>query len=374
MHVAVIGDLAQLDPRTVEAWSGLAEPAGAVYVSPEWYLPWLEADRDRPLIVVVRDGAEVVGVLPLVRRGSALRFAGDRAGDDFFPLVAEGADRREVLAAIGHALARERGWSRLIARHQRVGADWLEGVAAGLPRRHAQVSRPVDPRPVITPPGGGFDGYLANLRRSVRKETRRRRRRLEEPGDVVTTMVGDGDDLGAAIDELLALHDLRWSKRGGSDIRAGERAATRAFARAAAGRGWLRLWLMRVGGRPGAAEMAVRVGPRQVHVMAGFAPELAPRGVGIVLMSHALEEAIESGAAEIDLGGGASTYKLDYATGTTAFEHVTLLPASSPRRYALAAWLAVRSAAVRAMPGGLTARLRDLKRRVRGLRTRGTSG
>jgi CelD/BcsL family acetyltransferase involved in cellulose biosynthesis len=373
MHVAVIDDLAQLDPRTVEAWVGLAEPAGAVYLSPQWYLPWAEATGDRPLIVVVREGAELVGILPLLRRRSALRFAGDRAGDDFFPLVADGADRREVLAAMGRGLALERGWNRLIARQQRVGADWLEGLAAGLPRAHARVSRPVDPRPVITPPGGGYEGYMAGLRRSVRKETRRRRRRLEEPGDVVTTMVGDGDDLGAAIDELLALHDLRWSQRGGSDIRADDRVATRAFARAAAGRGWLRLWLMRVGGRPGAAEMAVRVGPRQVHFMAGFAPQLAPRGVGIVLMSHALEEAIESGAAEIDLGGGASTYKLDYATGTIAFEHVTLLPASSPRRHALAGWLAVRSAAVRAMPDGLNARLRDLKRRARGVRARRAS-
>jgi CelD/BcsL family acetyltransferase involved in cellulose biosynthesis len=370
LRVVLIDDLADLDAGTVEEWVALVELHGAAYLSPGWYKAWVEARGDRPLIVTVREGKRLVGLIPLIRDRAALRFAGDRSGDDFYALVEPTADRAEVLASIGRGLQTVKGWRRLVARHQRVGADWLDGVIRGLRGRYALVRRPVDPRSVIMPRGQSFEGYLAGLKRGVRKETRRRRRRLEEKGDVVILRADAGVDVDTAIDELLFLHDERWTERGGSDIRDTERMAIRAFAHAAVGHGWLRLWLMRVDGHPGAAEMAVRVGPRQVHFTSGFAPQLAARGVGNVLMSIALEEAIDSGAREIDLGAGVSNYKLDYATDAVPFEHVTLLPAMHPLRFALAAWLGGRSVVVRAMPWSARQRLRDLKRRARGVRAR----
>lgn len=373
LRVVLIDDLGDLDAGTVEEWVALVELHGAAYLSPGWYKAWVEARGDLPLIVTVRESGRLVGLIPLIRDRAVLRFAGDRSGDDFYPLIQPTADRAEVLASLGRGLQTAEGWKRLVARHQRVDADWLDGVTRGLRGRYALVRRPVDTRSVIIPRGQSFDGYLAGLKRRVRKETRRRRRRLKEEGDVVIRRADAGVDVDPAIDELFLLHDERWSDRGGSDIRDTERVAIRAFAHDAAAHGWLRLWLMRVGGSPGAAEMAVRVGPRQVHFTSGFASEVAGMGVGNALMSIALEEAIESGAEEIDLGAGVSNYKLDYATDALPFEHVTLLPAMHPLRFALAAWLGGRSAAVRAMPWPVRQRLRDLKRRARGLRARSSS-
>jgi CelD/BcsL family acetyltransferase involved in cellulose biosynthesis len=370
LHVAVIDDLTDVDARTMGEWVALVERHGTPYLSPGWLGAWAEARNERPLIVTVRDNGRLVGLIPLVRDGSRLRFAGDRSGDDFHPLVDPGADRAEVLAAIGRGLDGAGGWRRLVARHQRVGADWLDGICGGLQGRYAQVRRPVDPRPIITSHGRDFDGYLAGVKRRVRKEVRRRKRRLDEAGDVVVRRADAGVDVDPAVDELLTLHDERWAERGGSDIRATEREAIRAFAHSAAAHGWLRLWLMHIGGRPAAAELAFRVGPRQVQFSSGFASEFAPRGVGIALMCVALQEAIETGVEEIDLGAGLSDYKIDYATDVVPFEHVILLPARHPARFVFAAWLGCRSAVLRATPQSARSRLRDLKRRIRGLRAR----
>ena len=280
------------------------------------------------------------------------------------------ADADAVLARLAALLSSARApWRTITARYQRTDKEWVDAFAAAIPGRYAVVARPSDERATIELPADAtWDSYLASLKRGVRKETRRRRRRLEEAGDATTVCVEGGDGLEDALQALFGLHDSRWDERGGSDVRADERAVTEMLVRDAAVRGNLRLWTMSIDGRAAAGELAFVCGSRQVHFMSGFDPQYANRGIGIVLMSYAIERAIEENVTEIDLGPGASGYKRDYRTGLVKVRHAVVAPSFHPHRFGIAAAYAARTRLIDALSEERTDWIRDLKRRARALR------
>jgi CelD/BcsL family acetyltransferase involved in cellulose biosynthesis len=314
--VSVLRDPERLEPLRDE-WRRLAELAGNAYVTPEWLDACLARPPATPAVVEVRsaDGA-LRGVLPLVADGAPgalrwLRFPGDDLGDTFTMLVAPGDDAAAVGRLAGRALA-EAGalWSALALCYVDEDALWLAGLLDGLgglrPMRRGRVVRPY-----VDLAAGDWTEYLAGLKRGDRKETRRRERRVLDAGGRFTG-VARPEEVGEGIEALFRLHDLRWAEE--SSLTApSSRALLRAFAVAAAERGWTRLWFLEMGGERVAAELAWRIGGRQLHYQGGFDPAQAALGVGMVLFAHGLQDGIEAGVREADLGMGESLYKKRYA-------------------------------------------------------------
>ena len=358
----------EVDDRLFAEWTALADQVGSPYASPAWCLGWMRQSGRQPVICICRTDGRLVGALPLVRDGKTLRFPEQRAGDDFRPMIAPDEDHDAVLARIAALLATtSRPWNTIAVREQRSDKEWVDAFAAALPGAYSVVARPSDERATIQLSGGTtWDSYMAGLKRGVRKETRRRR--LEEAADATTVCVEGGAELDEALRALFGLHDSRWDERGGSDVRSDERTVTEQLVRDAASRGRLRLWIMTIDGKAAAGELAFVYESRQVHFMSGFDPQYANRGIGIVLMSYAIERAIEEEVSEIDLGPGASGYKRDYRTGLIDVRHTVVVPSRHPIRLALAAAYAGRTRLIHALSEERTEWARDLKRRARSLR------
>jgi CelD/BcsL family acetyltransferase involved in cellulose biosynthesis len=349
-----------------DEWRRLAEAHGNPYLTPEWYDACLRRGGDAAAVVVRSPDGALRGLLPLLRQGRGpvrvLRFPGDDLGDTFELLVAPGEDAEAVARTAGRALAASPlRRDPLMLWYVDADAPWLRGLRDGL-GEVAVHRRGTLTRPWVDLSCGDPAEFLAGLKRTDRKETRRRERRALEAGAAYRLVEGP-DEAPAGMQELFRLHDLRWSEPGASSVATAEiRALLNDFAAGAARQGWLRLWLIEMDGRPVAAELAWRIGWRQLHFQGGWDPEYASLGLGLVGFAHALEEALVDGVKEADLGIGESDYKRRFAREERVVTQLAIVGKRHPARAAIAAAFGARRA-VASLPDERREQVRRILRR-----------
>jgi CelD/BcsL family acetyltransferase involved in cellulose biosynthesis len=161
---------------------------------------------------------------------------------------------------------------------------------------------------------GPWDEYENGLSKSLRKDLRRLRRRLEEKGRL-TLDVSDGTErLDERLEEGFRVEESGWKKAEGTSINA--HPATRSFyteaAHWAAERGFLRLAFIRLDGRAIAFDYCFE--PNRTHYLlkTGYDPAYARFSPGKVLRHLMLARAFSEGLAIYDLGGVPEPYKQKY--------------------------------------------------------------
>jgi CelD/BcsL family acetyltransferase involved in cellulose biosynthesis len=160
---------------------------------------------------------------------------------------------------------------------------------------------------------GSFAEHLSRIRR---RETYGRRVRwlARQPGfriDVATTP----GEAGAAMEDFLRLHRLRWAEEGGSyGIPPGPvEEFHREVGPLLAARGWLRLYRLSVQGTAIAAVYGLEIGRRFYYYQSGYDPAWSSRSPGVVLVGRTVEDAYARGLADYDFLRGTEPYKLDWA-------------------------------------------------------------
>lgn len=288
-----------------EAWTELAACQGNVFSTWEWADAWWRTygEGQRLLLHEVVVDGRVIGILPLCSSARlhhhVMRFLGHGPSDQLGPVCAP-EDRGRVCAALGDLLRRGDLPSVLLAERLRSDDDWpLEG--AGRLVRHESF-------PVLCLHGMSWEEWLASRSSNFRQQVRRRERRLVREHDLSFELVTDGDDVLAALEILIELHNQRWGAQS-SAFCASRRTFHRDFALAAARRGWLRLWLAHAGSEVVAAWMGFRFGGCDSYYQMGRSPQWASHNVGSVLLLRTIRDAAESGMREYRLLGGGETYK-----------------------------------------------------------------
>jgi CelD/BcsL family acetyltransferase involved in cellulose biosynthesis len=159
-----------------------------------------------------------------------------------------------------------------------------------------------------------WDAYQRRFDSKRLREFRRRRRRLEELGEVVVE-ISDGSQ---RLDELLAdgfrVEAAGWKSRERTAINS--RSATRAFytevARWAMQRGWLRLAFLRVGGRAIAFDYCFEQGDVHYLVKTGYDPEFLAYGPGMLLRYEMLARAFSMNFRLYDFLGTNEPWKREW--------------------------------------------------------------
>jgi CelD/BcsL family acetyltransferase involved in cellulose biosynthesis len=323
-------------------WTRLGEESGNVFSTWEWASVWWRhfSDGKDELTAALRDGGgAVVAIVPLYlgieRPIRVARFIGHGAGDELGPVCAP--ERR------GAALeAMSDGWDVLLAERL-PGEGHADELGGRLLRR--------DATPVIDFPEGGWDEYLATRSSNFRSQVRRKERKLLREHGLSYRLSDDPERLDDDLSVLFNLHEARWAG-GSSGALAGSREAFhRDFAAVAQGRGWLRLWIAEVEGRPAAAWYGFRFGGADWYYQFGRDPDWDKASLGLVLLAHTVRDAVESGQRQYRLLRGGESYKDRFATGDPGLETVAV-PRSARGR------LAVRAAATGlALPAPLRRRL-----------------
>lgn len=325
--------------KIVGEWTRLyeASPSSTPFQSPAWLLPWTRTFVHGPLRVVgVREPQEgrLVGLLPLFRHDVGgerrLRLLGAGITDYLDGIFAStGPLPQETIAtAFRTLLTGHTDWD--VCQLEQLGEDAALRNAPLLSASTAGTRLAVEthvgtagaltcPRVVLAP--GRALGDVLSVGQAAK--LRKYRRRADRDGLLVLDVATGETDGAAAFTTFLALHDARWKSCASGedafadpDVRAFHTQAVPELARA----GVLRIYMLRLGGRPVAALYGL-VRSRTLYCYAqGFDPSAAELSPGLLLVGAVLEDAIAVGMRAVDFLRGREPYK--YAWSVT--DHVTV--------------------------------------------------
>jgi CelD/BcsL family acetyltransferase involved in cellulose biosynthesis len=311
-RVERVGSFEELEPE----WSALAERRG-IFATREWSEAWWRhfgQGRELLLHACRSEDGRLVAVLPLYvwrrRVPRVVRFLGHGPGDELgpvYPAATEKTAARGVRSVLGSL-----EWDVFFGEQLPGDERWSDLLAAQTWRREAN--------PVLEIPPGGWDAYLETRSANFRQQLRRRTRDLEKAARVQFRLA-DAASLERDLDTLFALHRARWESRR-TDF--ADTPFHRDVARLALDRGWLRLWLLELEGRPLAAWLGFQVGQVGSYYQAGRDPTYERLSVGFVLLAHSLRVAMDEGATEYRFGRGAEEFKYRFTRRDPELETVTL--------------------------------------------------
>lgn len=307
--------------RLRDEWNELVQNSASncLFLTWEWlHTWWTHLGMPQPAIVAVRRNRALVGLAPLFTRSGLVPqhelMGRGTIGSDYLDLVAAEEHRDAVLAEIADRL--HRSGRPLVLEQVPAGgseaAELMRLLQAMGWRRTVEVTNTC---PYIDLTDHDWDSYLQTLSSSHRYNFRRRRRQLERDFEVELELVESEERRREALDTLIALHLERWQELGGSEA-FGSRAVIdfhHDFTQRALRRGWLRLYVLKLDGRPAAAIYGMHYDDRFLFYQSGFDAEFGRYSVGMVLMGLTIRAAIAEGAREYDLLHGDEEYKFSWA-------------------------------------------------------------
>lgn len=292
---------------------------------------WLDnfAPREDVRVLVQRDAAgRLTAVLPLVLRRTSfygvpvqeLASAGNEHSCRFELLARDPAIAAPAM--LTHVLA-QREWDvfRVIDVPAR-GAAWklLESARArGLP--HGTWDSLLSPTVLLS---GSWEDYQGRISSKFRANVRRRRRKLEEKGEVTLERYTGGSELMHRLEEGFALEASGWKGARGSAM--GQDPATRGFymelARTAAAEGSLVLSFLRLDGRAVAFHFALVRDGHYFLLKPAYDESMSDCSPGQLLMEEVLRDCFARGLREFDFLGPDMVWKRDWTS--TARQHTWL--------------------------------------------------
>jgi CelD/BcsL family acetyltransferase involved in cellulose biosynthesis len=160
---------------------------------------------------------------------------------------------------------------------------------------------------------GTWDEYWAGLPSKRRSDLRRRRRRLEEEGEVALEIHDGSTRLAELLDEGFAVEASGWKGADGTAIIAeGTEPLYRQAAEWAASAGTLRLGFLRLNGHAIAFDYCFESGGRHYLVKTGYRPGYSAYAPGKLLRAFMIERAFAEGIAVYDFAGDDDPWKLEW--------------------------------------------------------------
>lgn len=308
-------------------WAALADRVAApAPLEPGYLAAWAEAysASERLIAVTARRDGELAAVLPIVLNRSGLSTIALRYVDEV-GLVCDGPASAD--AAMAGALALP--IARLLLRPVPEGGPTHRALAAAAARAgQPLIVRPVEVQAQIDLTGG-WDEYWASRGSKLRGDVKRRRRRLEELGEVSVTPY-EPQALDAALDDAFRIEASGWKGREGSAIadRPREERFQRLLARWADSRGWLRLWFLRLDDRPIAFRLGIEARGVFTSLKIGYLEEYAAQSPGKVLEAAVIESLHRGDCRRFDYAGGTTAHKDRFATGSCPLLELSAFPDS----------------------------------------------
>lgn len=298
---------APLAPAFAAEWRELADLVGAPpFLYPEWFAAWFEAFGGTQRGLAVRDGGELVAVLPLRYRRGVVRSPANWHTPVFGPVARDPAAAGELADSL------------LGLRARRLDLTMVAGDDPLLAALSDRAGRPTIRRLVARQPyvrlSEGLESFERGLSRKLRKELGRMERRLGEQGEVGFEFHDGSERLDELIEQGVALEGSGWKSERGTAI--SSRPETSAFytgiCRWAAIRGWLSLAFLTLDGRPVAFDLCLERGGSVYVLKGGFDPELRKWGPGTLLTWESLRRAFAAGMDYYEFLGTDQSYKLGW--------------------------------------------------------------
>ncbi len=328
------------DPASLEKlredWTELLEAStsNCLFLTWEWLYTWWKhlSEGRRLSLTAVRCGGQLVAIAPLALRmgrlNDPLGFLGTGSvGSDYLDFIIRRGCEEEALQALTDYFSRKGDMLELVRLQIR------SCFAGQMARRLMQGGwklreKKTDICPYINLSGQSWRSYLATLGRAHRYNFQRRLKNLMKRFSVHFERACTEAQRREALRLLTRLHHMCREGKGGSN--ALDTTALLAFheelSRLALERGWLRLFVLWLDGKPAAALYGFLHHGRFYFYQSGFDPRYSKQSVGLVTMGLTIRSAIEEGAEEYDLLHGDEPYKFHWTHETRELGSLELYP------------------------------------------------
>ena len=284
-------------------------------------LPWLRRLADlfalqngEITIIGLSSNGQPVAALPLIKRpaqglGADLQSAANFYTAYYGPVMSPSASPADVGDALADALVRlPSRWQVLDLNPMDPDSALFAGLAAGLRRRGAVVEPYFRFGNWYEEVGGrSYEQYHGGRPTQVRETVRRKGRKLDKDTAREFQIITTPEDVDAAMNDYEAIYAKSWKQpEPHLDF-------LRNVAKDFAAAGWLRLGMLRVDGRPAAAQMwFVFSGTASIFKLA-YDPDFQQYSVGSLLTSHLMDYVISNDRVQtIDYLCGDDPYKKDW--------------------------------------------------------------
>jgi len=324
VHVKKIStwhDLEALRPAWNDVLSNSAHPT--IFSTPEWLGAWWKAfahGGELCALAFMNSGNEMIGLAPLYLEKfegpfslplRCLRFAGDGSEDsDNLNLVVRRGHEDACARSMLNWLAADSSWDVCELNTLPVHSSSLDPLTVGLHERGWTFRRLERPNLSIALPDT-WEKYLDHIPKKEKTKIKSRTRKLEKHFQMDFHECNDAAGLSKNLDILFDLHQKRWKLRGtpGTFSSPCRREFYRYMAAAFLEKGWLGFRILKLNGKPVAAQFGFRYGHTYYGLQEGFDPELSDLNVGYVLRAYMMKSLIESGVRKYDFLAGEDPYK-----------------------------------------------------------------
>jgi CelD/BcsL family acetyltransferase involved in cellulose biosynthesis len=296
-----------------EEWNELLARSGvsSPFLRPSWLRVWIDerAPAGELIVLGVREGEQLIGLMPLLRRGDELSLAGDSEICDYADVISSDETRGIVLDALFSHL---KGMSWRLLKLWGLRADSPTFGSLGVAATQAGFSVDVALEavcPRVTLPAT-WDEYLQGLSKKDRHELRRKIRRLTETGEVREYALSAPGEIAEALPDFLHLHTISRQDKAAFMTEDMQR-FFRKMATTLAEEDLIRLYFLELDGERVASVLAFDCGEELWLYNSGFDPEFASVSVGLVSKALALRQAIADGKKCYDFLRGSEPYKYD---------------------------------------------------------------
>jgi CelD/BcsL family acetyltransferase involved in cellulose biosynthesis len=339
----VVEDAAGFE-RLRDPWGRLLEasPSDCIFLTWEWLFTWWKhfSAGSKLAIVTAREGEDLIAVAPLSLapprlgylspfRSFELLGSGSVGSDYLDVIVKRGSEREALVPLCDHLRAKKLSLDLRQLKQFSMSAELATLLAKR--RGWSVVETKTEICPFITLTGQSWQSYLSSLGSKHRYNFQRRLKNLDKQFAVRFEPARTEEERREALSILIALHHMRWQDRGGSDGLHNSALLSfhEEFSRLALERGWLRLFVLRLDGKPAAALYGFRYGRVFYFFQSGFDPLYAKHSVGLVAMGLAIRSALEEGAEEYDLLHGNEDYKFQWARQTRDLFRLEIYPTNA---------------------------------------------
>jgi len=301
------------DSRLETEWDELAVLTGAAPFSrPAWVRAWAAAFGRETRVATVRRAGALAAALPVVVGRRSIT----TAADWHFPEMEAVWSDAEALDELSLALVtgRRRATVDFVPAGSATAAAFVEALGLSGFRLRA--------RPRLVSPfidfGDGWEAFVDSLSTKKWRELRRRRRRLEEEGEVEFDTSDGQADLDRLLSEGFAVEDSGWKADQGTAI-ASDRGVERFYREVAcwaANEGMARVSFLRVGGKAIAFDLSFVDGGSEWLLKTGFNRAWARYSPGTLLRAEALRTAFDDKVQRYEFAGAAEPWKLEWTSAT----------------------------------------------------------
>ena len=311
-----------------EEWNLLAgsDSRDGFFRTAVWAIPWLKhiANMAEPFVVTVRDsGNTLIGLAPMCLitfkdlgfRLKTLTFAGrEVVSGDFLDFAALPAHRPIVIQAVLDFIWAQRDSWDMLQLGELITDDAMHSAAEAWGKKNKLLIRQQELRicPYIDLPST-FDDYLNALNKNMRYLIRRRKRDVLEKNNCSIQPCKSAAELKDGLSTLTKLHVARWRKvnQSGNLTKQGFEEFLNEVCTNLPTGCKCRLYILRHHEDTVGALLAFHFNDSALYYQAGWDPDspISRFSPGVVLMAHAIEDAISQRLQYFEFLRGDETYK-----------------------------------------------------------------